>query len=106
MHKTIKRFGMEGTVGDDSALIRMREQFERMILQEMRDKGYVPVLDLGPYWSTSWKQDKDVYEFTLSVYGVHVGEERACQVEGISDGREMPRHTPRSKSNQSSVPAE
>jgi hypothetical protein len=97
MHKTIRRFGMDGVVRDDSDFTRLRAQYEALIVHQMRDLGYVPVLDLGPYWSTEYDWDAENYKFILSVYGVKVGKQRAWTVEGISHGREIPRSTPKAK---------
>lgn len=95
MHKPIKRFALDGIVGDDSAIPRLRNQFEQMLLTDMRESGYVPVLGLGPYWSTSYETAKNQYDFVLSVYGVFVGKREACKVEGISvDGLTIPRTAP------------
>lgn len=93
MHKTVRRFGMEGKVADDATFPRLRAQYENMILRKMRDLGYVPVLDLGPFWSTSYvKADKN-YDFIISLYGIYVGRRRAWEVEGIWNGKEILRHT-------------
>jgi len=106
MHKTIKRFAMEGKVGDDAYFARLRAHYEMLLVQNMRDQGYVPVLDLGPYWSTSYRKEEDEYEFLLSIYGVYLGRRRSWEVEGISAGREIKRLTPRTKSKPPSEPAE
>ena len=106
MHKTIKRFGLEGKIGDDADFARLRSQYESMIVKEMRESGYVPVLDLGPYWSTNYIKEETAYDFVLSVYGVYVGRRRSWEVEGISNGIEIGRPTPPTKSKQPSEPAE
>lgn len=106
MHKTIRRFGMDGVVGDDADFTRLRAQYEALILHQMRDMGYVPVLDLGPYWSTEYDWENELYSFILSIYGVRVGKSRAWTVEGIAHGREIPRSIPPNKSSPSSESAE
>src|SRR6476661_4848867 len=100
MHKSIKRFGMEGVINDDSDFFRLRQQFERHIIIEMRDLGYVPVLDIGPFWSTVYDKDKESYYFTLSIHGYRVGRKAACTIEGITGGGKMiPRNIPTNKSS-------
>ena len=102
-HQTIKRFGLEGEIGDDADFARLREQFEYMVLKNMRDDGYVPLLEFGPFWSTSYNVEADLYEFVSSTYGTYVGKKKACLVEGISEeGIELMRPMLRIKSNQSS----
>lgn len=102
MHRDIRKFSMQGEIGDDSALPRIRSDLERRVIQDMRDNGYIPVLDLGPYWSTEYDIMHDKYKFALSVYGVHVGRRKASEIEGMSDGKAMPRFIPQNKSKQSS----
>jgi hypothetical protein len=100
MHKTIKRFGFEGEIGDDADFARLRTMYEKMIVDDMRENGYVPVLDLGPYWSTSYVQKRDSYDFMLSVYGIYVGRRRSWQIEGMVNGRELKKYIPPTKSQQ------
>jgi hypothetical protein len=95
---------MEGEVKDDADFARLRAQFETYVLREMREAGFIPVLDLGSYWSTSFDPIKEKYSFVLSMHGFHVGRRKACQVEGITaEGKMIPRNTPPSKSKQSSL---
>lgn len=97
MHKDIKRFPLDGRINDDSDFVRLRAQYETMILHNMRDSGYVPVLDLGPLFST--RLDKDGhYSFELTVYGIYVGRKKAWTIEGMDGGGKLlPRSTAKSK---------
>lgn len=106
MHKDFKRFGMEGQFKDDSKIPSLREQYEAIVLTDMRDIGYVPILGLGPFWSTLYNAVKDWYEFKLSIHGVHIGKERAWKVEGMTtEGEFLLRPTRQNKSNTSSESA-
>lgn len=82
MHRGLKRFGMNGVINDDSDFIRLREQYETLLLAEMKETGYVPVMDLGPFWSTDLKADGH-YNFILSMYGVFVGLRKVNQYIGV-----------------------
>ena len=107
MHKKIERFGFDGQIKDDSAFPRLRAQYESLVVHQMRDDGYVPVLDLGPLWSTKYQVKTDLYEFDLTVYGVYVGRRKAFSIEGMDgSGRFLPRYTPKTKSNPPSTPLE
>lgn len=81
-HKTPKRFSMDGTIGDDADFARLRTQYENLLIQQMRADGYVPVLDLGPFFSTQLNDDQ-TYAFVLSVYGVFVGKKHVDEYEGF-----------------------
>lgn len=99
MHKEIHRFNMSGVIRDDSDFIRLREQHESQIITQMREDGYIPLLDLGPLFSTAII-DKG-YTFDLTVYGIYVGKRRACLIEGMDGvGRMLPRSTVKTKSKQ------
>lgn len=91
---------MEGEVGDDADFARLRLQYESLVMDEMRQHGYVPVIGLGPFWATVFNAEKETYTFVLSVHGVHVGRKQACAIEGITvEGLTLTRP---SKSNPSS----
>ena len=97
---------MDGVIADDSYIPQARDSHERLILQEMEDRGYTPVLDLGTDWSTVYFPSEDVYEFCLSVYGVYVGKRKACLMYGIAQGKQIMKDTHPIKQQQSSEPAE
>jgi hypothetical protein len=97
MHPNISRFGFDGVINDDSDFIRLRAQYETLIVHQMRDDGYVPLLDHGPMFSTT-KLEKG-YEFVLTVYGQYVGKRKSWAIEGISgSGQQFPRYTAKGKS--------
>jgi hypothetical protein len=107
LHKPLKRFTMEGEFGDDARLFSIREQFEAFLRADMRDQGYAPVLELGPFWSTEYIEAKDKYKFVVTIHGYKVGREVACQIEGITGaGKLIPLSTPPSKSKMSSCQSE
>ena len=100
-HRKIKRFQQKGVINDDSDFIRFRETIERTMDDEMRYGGYVPVLDLGPFWSTSLIDEH--YDFVLTKYGIYVGKVKAWEILGIDGtGRSYQKmSTPKNKSSTS-----
>jgi hypothetical protein len=58
--------------------------YERLLTDEMRSKGYVPVLDLDIQFSLKYNFEKDEYGFNLELYGVFVGKRKAWEIEGFS----------------------
>jgi len=101
VHKKIERFGFDGVIGDSADFIRLRSQYEALVVDQMRHDGYVPVLDLGPLWSTKWDKNKESYAFDLTVYGVYVGKKKACNIEGMDgSGKYLPRLTQKAKLKQ------
>jgi hypothetical protein len=97
MHKELKRFHIESEISDDSQFIKQRDTQEHMLLQMMRDSGYIPVLDLGPFWSTKLNE-KARYDAVLSIYGIYVGKRKACTLAGVDGtGKYYPISTPSDK---------
>lgn len=107
MHRPIKKFTVDGVIASDSDIIRLREQMENMLITDMRDEGCVPVLGLGPLWSTKYNAQDNNYSFVLTVYGVSVGRKKSLEIEGMDvSGNLIRRSTPHVKSKKSSPPAE
>jgi len=91
LKRNIKTFWINGVIKDDSDIIRLREMYERLLTEEMRSKGYVPVLDLDPQFSLKYNSDKDEYTFNLEMYGVFVGKKKSREIEGFSGQQFIPR---------------
>lgn len=103
MHRTPKRFHIESEIADDSYFIKQREQQTDLLVKMMRDDGYVPLLSLGPFWSTRLNE-KGRYDAVLSLYGIYVGKRKSWQIIGMdADGKMYlkPTNSPNDKSTQS-----
>jgi hypothetical protein len=108
MHRKVRRFGMDGKMGDDSMFTTTKEYYEKLIVDDMREQGFVPVLGMGPYFATSYNIEKDDYDFVVTAYGVFVGERKSWRIEGIEldTGTLFPKSTRPSKLKQPSTPSE
>lgn len=84
LNRKIKSFLISGVIKDDSKIGKAREMYERILLQDMRSKGYVPVLDLESQFSIKYNELKDNYSFFLEMFGVYVGKRKAQEIEGFS----------------------
>ena len=91
MRKTIHNFTMSGVIGDDSQIVLAREHYERTLIQQMRDGGYVPVLDMSPQFNINYIEHKNQYSFVLTMFGVFVGKKKALTIEGFSGQQFLPR---------------
>jgi hypothetical protein len=80
-HKSIKKFDLEGEIYDDSQIVRLKEQYIFMLESAMRNNGYVPRYDIDTDFTLSY--NGKAFNFRLSVYGVHVGKDRAKCIAGI-----------------------
>jgi hypothetical protein len=79
MHKPIKKYTHDGYIRDDKDFIRLRGELERLMQQQMRDEGYVPVYEIGVHWSTEWEPTNKRYAFKLSMFGSYAGKRQATQ---------------------------
>jgi hypothetical protein len=98
-HRKIKRFQIEVQFDDNSRLISLRPQYENLLTQDMRGKGYVRVLDIDPAFSVEFTGE--TWRFLMSIHGVYVGKKKAWQLEGITQGKSIPRIIRQHISNQS-----
>lgn len=70
-------------------LIQTRDTLNRAMLDEMRDEGYIPLLDVNPVWATTYLGGER-FQYKLTMQGVHVGKERAWDYQGMMDGKLVP----------------
>jgi hypothetical protein len=84
LKRNIRSFLISGVIKSDSKIMKAREDYERLLVQDMRDRGYVPVLDLEPQFSIKYNELKDNYSFFLELFGVYVGKKKAQEIEGFS----------------------
>jgi hypothetical protein len=102
-HKPIKMFVLEGDIHSDSSLPRLRGEYKKLILTEMKTQGYVPRLDIDDDFTIQYSYKKKCFEFKLSIYGVFVGKKKSEWIMGIDVNRVVPTQTSRSKEYSSEV---
>ena len=74
-HKSIKRFGLDGIIYDDSKIPSLREEYIRMLSEMMRAKGFLVRYGIDPDFTVEYNGTN--YNFRLSLYGVYVGRKKA-----------------------------
>lgn len=98
MHDDIKRFEQEGYTENNA---QNRDWCIRELETQMRDAGYAPSIDNEPQYTVEYLPAEECFKFKLSVFGVFVGKEDAWSVSGVTTGRRIMKHTPRTKSKAS-----
>lgn len=88
-HKKIKRFQINVEFLDDSDIIRIKNQYENLLVHDMRDKGYVRILDIDPAFSVEF--NGETWKFLMTIQGVYVGKKKAWDTEGMAQGKLIPR---------------
>lgn len=86
-HRPLRKFSTSGEIADEKYIPSSRQNYERLLIQAMRDQGYIPVLDINTAWSTSYNMQLDKFEFQLSIHGVYAGTKKAWEYEGVIDGK-------------------
>jgi hypothetical protein len=84
----IRRFVYSGEYSE-TRLIQTRIELTTMMVVDMKDQGFVPLLDVNPVWLTDY-QGGERFEFVFVMQGVYVGKEKAWQTQGVSDGKLIP----------------
>lgn len=84
LNKNIKNFFISGLIKDEAIILKSRKNYERLLLQQMKDKGYVPVLDMDPQWQIVYNEKKDHYSFQLIMFGVYLGKKKCLDYLGFS----------------------
>jgi hypothetical protein len=87
-HKPIKVFKIAGIIKDDAAIGRLRLEYVKMLVQDMRENGYVLRLDIDPDFTIQYNNKHEYFEFKLSIYGTYIGRKKSKWTVGI-DGTEM-----------------
>jgi hypothetical protein len=98
-HKPIKIFRLEGSIHDEAAIPRLKQEYIRLLRIEMKLNGYAQRLDIDPDFTIQYNSTKENFYFYLSMYGTYVGTRKSEWIIGI-DGIEV-LGTPQSKSRES-----
>jgi hypothetical protein len=96
-HKPIKKFSLGGVILDEAMLFRLRSEYEKLILSEMRIAGYAQRIDISPDFTVSFNKDKKHFEFELSIYGIYVGKKKIKWIAAIDETKII--YIPQNKSS-------
>ena len=104
-HKKIKKFTIDGQIYDEADVMRLREQYNQIMDSYLREKGYVPHLDLDPVFSLDY--NGNIFEFKITWYGIYLGKAKAKCYKGLVGTKLIPMNlTTQTKSERLSYPAE
>jgi hypothetical protein len=97
-HKSLKRFSLNGVIHDESAIGRLKNEYIRLLISEMKLTGYVPRFDIDADFTIDYNEKKRYFEFELSLHGLYTGRKQSEWIAGI-DGTK-PIYTQKSKSSE------
>ena len=87
-HKPIKRFFLDGIIYDDSTIARLKTEYIKLLLSEMKSSGYVPRFDVDPDFTIRYNEKVEIFEFKLTIYGTYVGKKKVNWIIGL-DGTKV-----------------
>jgi hypothetical protein len=99
-HKPIKKFSLSGSIHDDSAFDRLKNEYVRLLISEMRLSGYAPRLDIDSDFTIDYNERKRNFIFELTLYGIYVGKRKSEWIAGIDGTKAV--YIQKSKSKESS----
>lgn len=96
MHDDIKKFFLTGEISDKD-IVKAKERLVEAQEAIMRDEGFVPDLDKEPQFTMSYLPQLSKFTFELTIYGIHVGRDKAWATGGIMGGKIISKYTPATK---------
>ena len=102
IHKSIKRFCLDGQIYDDAFLPRLKNEYINILNTQMKLQGYAPRIDIDPQFTIEY--NGKLYDFKLSVYGTFVGKRNAECIEALDGSK--PIYIQQNKSRMSSMDQE
>lgn len=102
VHKNIKRFFMEGSIGDEAHIPRLKDEYISVLKVLMEKDGYSVRFDIDPDFTVLYNGNS--FDFKLSVYGVYVGKRQAKCLAGVDKNKTIMRSTQKIKSDVSLLP--
>jgi hypothetical protein len=99
MHDEIRKFSLEGSLGEPN-IVSTKERLVEYVETMMRDYFYVPALDLEPQFTLNYSPEDEGFLFELSIYGVKVSEGDEWSVDGIMSGKKIDKYIPQTKLGQ------
>lgn len=97
-HKPIKKFDLSGLINDEAAMPRLKTEYIKLIVSQMKLNGFVPRFDIEPDFTIDYNEKKQYFEFKLSVYGIYIGRKQTECIMGIDGNRVI--YTPPNKSSE------
>lgn len=91
-HRPIKKFSLDGSIRDEVAIMRLKDEYIKLLKTEMSLTGYTPRLDIDPDFTISYNEEKQNFTFELSIYGVHIGKKQSEWIIGIDGTTLIPSH--------------
>ena len=64
-HKPIKKFSLDGQIHDESAIPRLKIEYIKLLVSEMRLSGHVPRIDINPDFTLLYDNRRQLFNFLI-----------------------------------------
>lgn len=79
----IKSYYVDGEARDQEWIIDHREELEEGMRQDMRNHGWIPVLDIPINLTWEYNAEKNTFKFRMECKGKRVGRKKSMKAMGI-----------------------
>lgn len=79
----LKSYYVDGEACDQEWIIEHREELEEGMRRDMKEHGWIPVLDQPINITWDYNKDKDVFKFRMECKGKRVGRKNSLKALGI-----------------------
>jgi len=86
-HKPIKHFMVDGAIKDEANVPRLKEEYIKLLIVQMRETGYVPRIDIEPSFTLDYNSEKESFNFKLTIYGIFVGRKKTEWIIAVDGSR-------------------
>ncbi len=81
--KRAKTYKINGEAKDQEWIVNNRAKLESYMVDDMREHGYIPILDADTGLKWDYNAEKGTFNFSLEAKAYRVGKQRAKQITGI-----------------------
>ena len=74
---------MDGVILDNAKVNRIKNEYMNLLIEDMREQGYVVRIDVYPDVTTEFINDKEGFKIMVSIYGIHVGRKDAIKIDAL-----------------------
>ncbi len=87
MQRKIREFIIDGVAIDGETIIRLRPLVEEAAIQELRQRGYVPVIDKETELTWEYDKENNRFNYWVKLYMVYIGKKKAYEILGMIGSR-------------------
>lgn len=80
---TSEEYSLVGEAKDSEWVVKNRHILEQYMMEEMREHGFIPVLDMNTDIEMSYKPETETFDYKIICKGYQVGRAKALRYAGV-----------------------